>query len=248
MATPTNDRNTQLRQLADYLVSRQETIINQWWTRCSQNEDFQVCSSVSMKDFTDQLPPLLTLFTQSVTGEPHESDHLKRASQYWVKRWQRGYPLAIVLTELDYFYDSLDLEIQQFLERYPQTQPGVIIPFYAQLFRLWKAVNNDITIQFDQLQQATSNEQIQKLQTEINSLHQSTRQRVGLLQHTVHDLRSQFGIISTATTLRQGPLADDERAKLRDMVTRASKTANLLFSKLLADGEEEQARLAPDSE
>ncbi|GAB3968554.1 hypothetical protein GCM10028806_12820 [Spirosoma terrae] len=239
MATPTNDRNAQLRQLADYLVYRQETIINQWWARCSQNEDIQACSSISKEDFTDQFPLLLSMFTQSVTGESYESGHLKIASQYWVKRWQYSYPLANVLTKLDYFYDSLDLEIQQFVEHYPQTEPGVSIQFYKQLFRLSKAVNNDITIQFDQLQQATSNEQIQKLQTEINSLHQSTRQRVGLLQHTVHDLRSQFGIISTATTLLQGPLADDERAKFRDMVTRTSKTANLLFSKLLADGEEE---------
>lgn len=131
----------QIAQLSDYLFARRESILNQWRTRCSVDADLHTRTSFSREEFNDQMPVMLNLLAQRLAGQPDESDAVERAGQHGLHRWQRGYSLSELMNELANFIDILDEELHQFLEIYPQTQPGIIDQAHRQLLRLSKNIN-----------------------------------------------------------------------------------------------------------
>ncbi|GAB3718931.1 hypothetical protein GCM10027592_62180 [Spirosoma flavus] len=239
MTNSTEDNKRQCRQLADYLVTHRETVLNRWRMTDAPEKDLQERTHLSNEKLVDHLPTLLTFFTQGIAGELQESDLVERVCLYQIHRWQHGYPLTDLLAELDNFYDSLDTEIQHFLERYPQTLPGVIAQAYTQLRQLVKTVNKNLALPVDQLWQTGADEQVKTLQAELARLQQGNRQRVDRLRQVVHDLHSYLGIISTVTSLLQKGPTDDDRVKFLDMISRNMSTANHLINQLLTDAQDE---------
>ncbi|GAB3559868.1 ATP-binding protein [Spirosoma fluminis] len=239
MTSSTEDNKRQCRQLADYLVTHRETVLNRWPITGKPDKAIQKGSRLVGEKLVDPLPALLTFFTQGIAGELQESDLVARACHHQIHRWQHGYPLTDLLAELDNFYDSLDTEIQHFLERYPQTLPGVIAQAYTQLRQLAKTVNRGMALPVDQLRQTGADGQMKTLQAELDRLQQGNSQRVDRLRQVTHDLHSYLGIIATAASILREVIKDDDEVRYRDMISRNVSAANHLINQLLTDAQAE---------
>ena len=240
MVSLTDDDKTQLGQLTDYLFSRQATIVDRWLTECSLDEAIQPFINRSREVYRDQCLLLFHIFIQRITGGFRASDLIEKGGQINLNPWQGGYSLAEWIMAVDIFYSVLDEQIQQFLELHPQTNPWLITQVYSQLHRLLREVNRDSITYIDQVKQTEADEQIQTLRVALYSLQQLSRQRVNHLQQVAHDLRSSYGILSSAASLLQRPLKDDDRAKFIDMLNRNVNIAQQLLDQLMAYAQSEE--------
>ena len=235
----TDDDKRQLRLLANHLSNKQETIVERWRTKCTQDDAPPVFTFPSLKEFTNPMLALLHLLIQRIKGDSWPSDLGERVSQ--LHRWQDGNTLAEWVKAVDIFYDVLNEQFQQFLELYPQTQPRIISQVYSQLLHLSNQVNSNSISYADQMQQTRAEKQQQARQLSLDTQPQSPSQRVDHLQKAAHDLRSAFGILSTAASLLQRPLKTDDQVKYLDMLDRNVKVANHLLNQLLAHPPFEEA-------
>jgi signal transduction histidine kinase len=237
----------QITHLSEYLFARRESILNQWRTRCSIDANLHTRTSFSREEFNDQMPVMLNILAQRLMGEPDESDAVERAGQHGLHRWQRGYSLAELMNELANFCDILDKELAQFLDAYPQTQPGVIAQAYGQLLRLSRDINLGSVMYYDQLRQTSAGEQVQALQQSLAKLHQVTRQRGQHLRQASHDLRGSFGIATGAAQLLQLPAKEEERAQFLDILNRNLHETEHMLTQLLDYARLEAAQETVDS-
>ncbi|GAB2601990.1 hypothetical protein [Spirosoma areae] len=234
MAILTADYETQLTQLTDYLLASREMIVTQWRTKCLTNEDLNTNTraSFSREEFTDQVPALFAMLTQRIGGKPQEGDPVEMAGQHARHRWQRGYSLTDLFIEWNLFYEALTEGLQQFLGLYPQTLPQVITQAHTQLLRLSTHISIGSVFAIEQWRQPPAEQPAQVRQAALDSRHPPTSQQADHLRQTMHDLRSYFGIISTAASLLQLPLKPDEWATYREMLNRNVKLAEHLLNQL----------------
>lgn len=94
----------QLNQLVAYLFTRRETMLNQWRTICTEKQSLNSKASFSREEFNDQAPVMLNIMAQRLSGKPDESNLIDRASEHGLHRWQRGYSLTELVTELEFLY------------------------------------------------------------------------------------------------------------------------------------------------
>ncbi|MCK8493550.1 sensor histidine kinase [Spirosoma sp. RP8] len=233
MAKVTDPYGDQINQLKEYLYALRESILNQWRTRCSIDEDLHTRTSFSREEFNDQLPVLLNILTQRLASEPPETDPVERAGQHGLHRRQRGYSLAELMNELAKFYAILEEEIGQFLDLYPQTLPTVVAQAHSQLLRLSQEMGMGSVMYYDQLRQTATAEQVQTLELSLDKLHQLTKQRGHHLRQASHDLRGSFGIASSAAQLLQLPTDEAQRTQFLDMLSRNLKDTEHMLNQLL---------------
>ncbi|MVM36186.1 hypothetical protein GO755_39610 [Spirosoma sp. HMF4905] len=233
MGSLTEDDKTQLRLLANHLSVQQETIVERWRMKCLQDEALLFFNRLSRKEFTEAIRVLLSRFIQHIMGGFQTRNLSERASQ--LHHWQDGYSLSEWVIAVANFYDVLNEQFQQFLELYPQTQPRVITQVYSQLFQLSQQVNSAYIWYANELQQTRAEQQPQMHQQTLDTHPQLAIQHVDHLLKAAHDLRSTFGILSTAASLLQKPLKTDDRAKYVDMLQRNVNVATHLLNQLLVN-------------
>ncbi|PRY25886.1 hypothetical protein CLV58_13621 [Spirosoma oryzae] len=235
MTSSTRNFYLQRNHLADYLTAHQGSILHSWRMTGIPDEALQERAHLSGGELADLLPPLLTFFARGIAGESQERDLVDSVCQHQIHRWQRGYPLGHLLTELDNFYTALDTEIQAFLKAYPRTRPDIIALAYSQLRQLVKLVNAGVVLPVDQLEQTRADGQVKTFQAALDKLQQKNSLRVDQLRQVAHDMRNCLGIITTVASMLQDVLTDGNQLKCQDMISRNGLAAHQLFEKLVTD-------------
>lgn len=206
--------------LVDYLDMRRETILNQWRTRCLDDERLGSKVSFSREEFNDQAPALLNILAQRLRGQTEESDPLSRAGEHGLHRWQRGYSLPELLTELEHLHWIILDEVRAFQQQHKQLSSDLLSEIYRQVFKLKDESNRGSVLYYDQLRQTNAAEQANSLQDSLDKLQQLSKQQGEHLRQNSHDLRSSFGILMGAATLLQLPSSEKERDQYIGMLNR----------------------------
>lgn len=220
MAKARSDSEKLILLLVDYLDMRRETILNQWRTRCLEDATLGSKISFPREEFNDQVPALLNILAQRLRGEDEESDTLARAGEHGLHRWQRGYSLPELLTELEHLYWIILDEVRTFQQQHKQLSGDSLSEIYRQVFRLEAESNRGSVLYYDQLRQTNAAEQASSLQESLDKLQQLSKRQGEHLRHNSHDLRSSFGALMGAATLLQLPNTETERDKYVDMLNR----------------------------
>ncbi|SFE28565.1 hypothetical protein [Spirosoma endophyticum] len=233
MGSLTDDDKAQLGQLADYLVTQQETIVDRWRTNCSLDEALHPFPCRSCQACTETFLVLLHRLIQRIPDESRATDLDDTSRQLCC--WQGVYSVAQGFRIVDTLYDVLDEQIQQFIECYPQTPPRVITQVYRHLLQLSQQISSDSSCYVDQCRQTRANEPRESLPLAPETRPQLAIPRVDYLRQSAHDLRSTFGILTSAASLLQKPLKANDRAKYLDMLHRNVNVAKHLLNQLLAN-------------
>jgi signal transduction histidine kinase len=206
--------------LIDNLDMRRETMLSTWRTRCLEDPNLNSKISFSREEFNDQAPALLNILAQRLRGEDEESNPLDLAGEHGLHRWQRGYSLPELLTELEHLYWVVLDEIQAFQQQHSQLSGDSLSQIYRQVFKLETESNRGSVLYYDQLRQTNAAEQANSLQEALDKLQQLSRQQGEHLRQNSHDLRSSFGVLMSAAHLLKMPNTKKDQKQFVDMLNR----------------------------
>ncbi|SFD89111.1 sensor histidine kinase [Spirosoma endophyticum] len=210
----------QIDLLVAHLYLRRESILNHWRTVCATDPLLSTRTSFSREEFHDQIPVILNILAQRLERKKTESDPVQQAGQHGLHRWQRGYSLRELLTELDLLYKVLLEEFQVYIELHPDISPDAVAEVHRQLYQISRDTYMGSVMYYDDLRQTNAAEQANNLQQALDSLNELGEQRSKQLQMTSHDLRANFGVLMGATQLLQLPHTKVEQATFLDMLNR----------------------------
>lgn len=220
MNKPKTTYPQQLDELIAHLYGRRESLLNVWRTVSLEDLKLASRSSFSREEFNDQMPVLLNVLSQRLLGQKPETDPVERAGQHGLHRWQRGYSLPELLTELDYFYKTLLDDFQLYVELHPDLHPDLISRMYREVYQIAADCYKGSVIYYDRLRETNAAEQAAVLQQALDRVNELMEQRGHHLRMTAHDLRGTFGVLMGATTLLEMPGTEKERTELFTMLNR----------------------------
>ncbi len=247
MTKPAVFFSQQLTEWIAHLYASRESLLNTWRTLCQSDLELTTRSSFSREEFNDQMPALLNIFSQRLQGEVPDMDSVEKAGQHGLHRWQRGYSLPELLSELDHFYRVLLDEFQLYVSHHPDLHPDLLSLVYRQLYQISRDSYQGSVIYFDRLRETNAAEQAANLQQALNQVNELVQLQDEHLQMSADDLRSSFGVLMGvigATRLLEMPnTAKDRKALFQTLNLNLTMIRDMLlqltdFARLEANQEE----------
>ena len=217
MTKPAAIFSDQLTEWVAHLYASRELLLNAWRTRCQTDLALTTRSSFSREEFNDQMPALLHIFSQRLLGEEPETNSVEKAGQHGLHRWQRGYSLPELLSELDHFYKVLLDEFQLYVTHHPDLHPDLLSLVYRQLYQISRDSYQGSVIYYDRLRETNAAEHAANLQLALNRVNELVQLQGTHLRMSADDLRSGFGVLMGvigATRLLEMPNTAKDRKAL----------------------------------
>ena len=208
-------------EIADYLFSRRDAILQRWRMKCEEDEGLAHVVVLDRIEFNDHLPMILNVLGQRLRNEPEESDPVRLATFHGLHRWRKGRALGDILNELDYLYEILNDELRIFKKHKGQIGTSAILNAALQIARLKEETIRGSVTEYAVQQQIAAASRSAGLQRALDDLNQLVRNRGDILRKSSHDLKSNFGVIQgVASLLNKDGRPEEERAQLVEMLGR----------------------------
>lgn len=234
MAIPPANTPPDLAELASYLFTRREAILNNWRTAFEQDPAVKRRPILNREEFNDLIPVILDILEQRFLGQTQEADPTVTAITHGLQRWQKAYPLLDNMRELYHLEQSLFNEILAFYELFPQTDPKLLLQIQQQIAQLISETIEGSVQKYDELQRLEAANRANALQQAIDHMQTMARQRGDLLRTSSHDLKSSFGIISSAASLlHMDGLSEQERDQYTAMLNRNLTAVHTMLNSLM---------------
>jgi signal transduction histidine kinase len=220
MGKAKSDSPQPISQLADYLRTCRESILNRWRTICAEDLKLINYSAFSREEFNDHAPAVLNILDQRLRKLEDESSVIEQASEHGLHRWQRGYSLTELLAELEHLYWVVLDEVTAYQQTHHPLSAENLSEVYRQVFKISTETTRGSVLYYDELRQTNAAEQANQMQQALDSLQQLGKQQGEHLRNTAHDLRSIFGILMGAASMLKLPATKKEREVYVEMLNR----------------------------
>lgn len=223
MATipPTADAAHPLAELATYLFTRREAILNQWRAVCEQDPTLGKVSTLSREEFNNLLPIILDILEQRLLNKPLEADPALTAQAHGLHRWHKAHGLMETMQELNYLTQILYGELKLFQQLFAHVEPTLIVEMQPQIAQLMQETISGSVAKYDELQRLQAANRANSLQQAIDQMAELSQQRGEMLRESSHDLRGSFGIINSAAyLLKTEDMSEPDRQQFMDMLSR----------------------------
>jgi signal transduction histidine kinase len=206
-----------LIDLSAYLAARREAVLNTWRTACQTDPAFNTTAGLSREDFNNKVPFMLNEFERRLRQQPLEVDVGLLAEEHGLHRWQKGYVLHELLSEVQHMNRILLEEYRQYWLLNPVAYPEPIVQSYEHLAWFTTLCMKGSIEQYTELQRIAASSRAQTLEKTLEELNELIRQRGDLLRTTSHDLRGSFGVIQGSASFLE--LMDADESERKEMVT-----------------------------
>jgi signal transduction histidine kinase len=177
---------------------------------------------------------MLNVFDQRFRQQPLEGDIKLLAEEHGLHRWQKGYVLAELLSEMQHLNRIMLNEFRQYWQHYPTQEIKRIVESYEYLAWFYAQSMDGSVGQYTELQRVDASGRALTLQKTLDDLNEMTRQRGDLLRTASHDLRGSFGVIQGAATYLNMYEADEtERKQMLEMLSRNLTTVRDMVIQLM---------------
>ncbi|WP_373512888.1 sensor histidine kinase [Persicitalea sp.] len=208
-------------EIADYLFSRRDAILQRWRMKCEEDESLAHVVVLDRIEFNDHLPMILNILGQRLRNEPEDANPVRLANFHGLHRWRKGRMLGDILNELDYLYDILNDELRIYHGYNSQVEAMVILDAAMQIVRLKEETIRGSVSEYALQQQIAAASRSAGLQRALDDLNQLGRSRGEILRTSSHDLKSNFGVIQgVLTLLNREDRSEEERSQLVEMLSR----------------------------
>ncbi|WP_138993435.1 sensor histidine kinase [Larkinella sp. C7] len=223
-----------LATLATYLAARREAILNTWRTACQNDPACNTIASLSREEFNNKVPFILNVFDQRLRQLALNADIEQLSEEHGLHRWQKGYTLQELLTEIHHLNQVLLDELRHYWQRHPAPEMDWVAESYEYLSWFKTLSISGSVGQYTELQRLDASNRVQLLQQALDDLNDLTRQRGDLLRTASHDLRGSFGIIEGAASYLNLVEADEpERKQMLEMLNRNLTTVRNMVIQLM---------------
>ncbi|MGM9506861.1 sensor histidine kinase [Larkinella sp. GY13] len=223
-----------LATLANYLTARREAILNTWRTACQNDPACNTIASLSREEFNNKVPFILNVFDQRLRQLALNADIKQLSEEHGLHRWQKGYTLQELLTEIHHLNQVLLDELRHYWQRHPAPEMDWVAESYEYLSWFKTLSISGSVGQYTELQRLDASNRVQLLQQALDDLNELTRQRGDLLRTASHDLRGSFGIIEGAASyLNLVEAEEPERKQMLEMLNRNLTTVREMVIQLM---------------
>ncbi len=238
-----------LAELGAYLVTNQETILESWQQACEQDPSLPTTTTLTRNDFTDRVPDLLMVLSQRLETQAElaltnklvaerlknaMADPILLAREHGMHRWQKGYTLHELMSEIAHLHQCLIHQTKDFWADYPDPDPAMLLEANQISTRLIHEVISGSVIQYHDLQKIGAAERAADLQQTLSELNELMRQRSHLLRMASHDLKGTFGVIrGAAYILDQPDNTEEKRTEMVQMLQRNLSKVTTMLTQLM---------------
>ncbi|GAB4017115.1 sensor histidine kinase [Spirosoma koreense] len=223
-----------LGPVAGYLTARREALLNSWRTACETDGFLKGVKSLSREEFTNKVPFLLNVLQQRLRQQPEEGQVDLLAAEHGLHRWQKGYTLTELLTEMHYLGQILLTELRAYWQDTPAIDGATMSSAYEQIALFNSQITSGSVSQFAHLQRRAASSRVEALEKTLAELNQLGHQRSELLRQSSHDLRGSFGAIQgAAQILNQVMDSEQERQQFLEMLLRNLTNSQSLITQLM---------------
>ena len=215
-----------LRDLAQYLATRHDAILEAWRNSIKRDPTMTSGSALPRSQLNDHVPAILDAFRDRLVAPDIESgtmnaEHMDDAVAHGLQRWQQGYDLREVIRE----WGQLQLCVIDELDRFAASKTSTDVAAMAFARRLWATIctegSTESASQYFHLQQIEAEGQVRDLESALAELRGMDQQRAQLWHEAAHDLRGNVGIVVNATAgLTHESLPHEARERLLTILTR----------------------------
>nr|WP_295927645.1 sensor histidine kinase [uncultured Dyadobacter sp.] len=235
MMTPFNGSDgDSVGHLITFLAERQEGLLNNWRTACERELSSNCAANLNRKQFINKVPLMLDALAERLDGRGKDTDVGILAAEHGLHRWQKGYVLIELVTEMRHLSRILFSEVRAFWELHPLTSATVIAFSYEHLSEFGNQINTGSIAQYADLQRQAASDRAEALQKALIKLNDIGRQRTDLLRHSSHDLRGSFGALQGAAALLEMVIeSDQERVDVLEILRRNLTNCRTLVTQLM---------------
>ncbi len=196
----------QRNALADYLAGRREAILERWSAAVKGDPDMQTASYLSVSHFRDLMPKVLQNFEKRLRalGKDQtalEQEEHKRVVDHGVHRWIQGFALHELVRE----WHHLQICMLNELEEYGSILQDLDSKAMSSARFLWAELCGEgmveSVVQYSRLQQKEADGHLRDLQTALETLRGSDRERAESWHEAAHDLRGNVGLVTSTTSI-----------------------------------------------
>jgi len=238
-----------LAELGAYLVENQETSLESWQQACEKDPSLPTIITLTRHDFTDRVPDLLTVLSQRLEAQAELAltnrlvaetlqnfidDPILLAREHGMHRWQKGYRLQELMSEIAHLHQCLIHQTKDFWADFPNPDPAMLLEADQIGTRLIHEVISGSVIQYHDLQKIGAAERAADLQQTLGELNELMRQRSHLLRMASQDLRGSFGVMrGAAYILDQPDNTEEERTEMVQMLQRNLSKVTTMLTQLM---------------
>ena len=234
MATYTANAAQPLAELAAYLFTRRESILNKWRSVCEQDPALGKVSALSREEFNNMLPVVLNILEDRILNKPPVADLALTAQAHGLHRWHKAHGLLDTLHELNHLTQTLYNELRVFGQLFPHVDKERLLDVQQQISELMQETIDGSVAKYDELQRLQATNRANTLQQVVDQMQALSQQRGDVLRESTHDLRGSFGIInSTAYLLKDEGLTGPDRQQYVDMLSRNLGTVQTMLTSLM---------------
>ncbi|AUD01817.1 sensor histidine kinase [Spirosoma pollinicola] len=230
----TADSPQALAELAAYLFTRRESILNKWRSACEQDPTLGRVSALSREEFNNLLPLVLNILEERILNKPSEVDATTTAQAHGLHRWHKAHGLMDTLHELNHLTQTLFSELRLFGQLFPRVERDVLLDVQQHISGLMQETIDGSVAKYDKLQRLQATNRANTLQQAVDQMAELSQQRGDVLRQSTHDLRGSFGIINSAAyLLKDEGLSEPERQQFVDMLSRNLGTVQTMLTSLM---------------
>ncbi|MFC5410266.1 sensor histidine kinase [Larkinella bovis] len=223
-----------LAELAAYLSARRDAFLNNWRTSCENDPVCNTVANLSREEFNNKVPFMLNELNRQFRNEPVQKEITLLAAEHGLHRWQKGYTLAELLSEIHHLNRLMMGEVRQYWHQHPVTDSDWIAESYESLAWFTQQNIQGSVEQYIELQRIAASNRMQTLQQALDELNDLKRRRGDLLRSASHDLRGSFGVIQGAASfLNLVEVEEPTRKQMVEILNRNMATVRDMVLQLM---------------
>lgn len=229
----------QLRELAHYLDSERENILQQWRIATENSQELTIASSLTRLQFHDHIPGVLDALGRRLTTWPHAEtaeavqQEKDQVTEHGLQRWQQGYQLRELTREWGHLQRSLAEALESYSSLHPHLQPDVMVTARRALADLcWEGIT-DSTTQYWRLQQAEAAGHVRDLERAIATVNEIETARAEAWREAAHDLRGSVAVVSTAASMLKLDVPEEAKEEFSDLLHRGVSSLHDMLTELM---------------
>jgi signal transduction histidine kinase len=225
-----------LARLADFLADRRPAILAAWRKSCESSSNLHPSDGLTQDEFYDHIPALLKVLELRLRLGEHADDNAvtQKAREHGLHRWQKGYTLQEILSEITCLHECLIHEVRNYQVERESLNPDALLLAHSLVSKLvYEAIGGSVN-QYSTLQKFEAASRAEGLQQALDQVNELVRQRGDLLRMASHDLYSSFGVIQGAAFILDQPeITEEERTEMLQMLQRNFPKITALLTQLM---------------
>jgi signal transduction histidine kinase len=205
-----------------------------WRTACESDPALGTTASLTREEFNNKVPFLLNELQHRLGEQPEQTPISLLAAEHGLHRWQKGYALHELVTEMQQLNTILLDELRLFWDVYPAIDRAVMMRAYEAVALFGNQISAASLEQYTTLQRIAASSRVEALEKTLTQLNEVSQQRSDLLHQSSHDLRGSFGIIQgAASLLEMAGDSQEERQLSLDILQRNLANSRQLVTQLI---------------